>query len=451
MSYKTHKEVMEDIKYGNRMDPDNMDIHFRYDFEQPRVLRERNNIRIVCSVWTDHIKEKYEHTSESNTILGRFLKKYPLPFKEFLCLTDLLDEDPFSFRFSRRDRDEGETDKFAKYRIRYESSQLKRFKLVFRIINPKEPMKKNYQVSYAAQLALQGKKYTEEYEQMDMALEEESKRSSPDELEGLYYAIHPKTGLKNLVADNTLIDNLQTAIMRERSREKIFKGWGFGKVIEYGRGTTINFRGPPGTGKTLAAHCMAKELGKKLLMVRYDQLQNLYVGETEKHITQVFKLAKVKNAVLFFDEADAIALSRHFLESSWEMSQVNTLLKELERFEGVCIFATNFAQKYDPAFERRLTMHIDFRLPDKEQALKILDKVFPRKSREKGLKLDSINVEGLSGGDLKNVALNAAGVAAKDKAKKISLEHINEAVSIVKAAKANAEAAGLEKRPRYFG
>ena len=88
-------------------------------------------------------------------------------------------------------------------------------------------------------------------------------------------------------------------------------------------------------------------------MVRYDQLQNCFVGVTEKHIQRVFKIAKTKNAVLFFDEADAIALSRSNLQQSWEMSQVNTLLKELERFDGICIFATNFAEKYDQAFERR--------------------------------------------------------------------------------------------------
>jgi AAA+ superfamily predicted ATPase len=185
----------------------------------------------------------------------------------------------------------------------------------------------------------------------------------------------------------------------------------------------------------MAANVLAKELGKKLLMVRYDQIQNMYVGETEKHIQRIFKIASVKNAVLFFDEADAIALDRAFLQQSWEMSQVNTLLKELERFEGVCIFATNFAQKYDPAFERRLTMHIDFKMPDKEQCSKILEKLIPTKSREKNLCLNSLLLEGFSGGDLKNVALNTAGIAAKEGADKIGLKHIQEAINMARETK----------------
>jgi SpoVK/Ycf46/Vps4 family AAA+-type ATPase len=182
----------------------------------------------------------------------------------------------------------------------------------------------------------------------------------------------------------------------------------------------------------MAANVIAKELGKKLLMVRYDQIQNMWVGETEKHIQRIFSIASKKNAVLFFDEADAIALNRATLEQSWEMSQVNTLLKELERFEGVCIFATNFASKYDPAFERRLTMHINFQMPNKEQCRQILDKLLPKKSREKSFDLNSLDIEGLSGGDLKNIALNAAGIAAKKNADRISIEHVKEAITMAK-------------------
>jgi AAA+ superfamily predicted ATPase len=300
-------------------------------------------------------------------------------------------------------------------------------------------MKAVYEVSYKAQLALKNRKYTDEYQQLDMGLEEESKRNSPDELESLYYIIESKFNFNDLVASEKLMKNLKSALSRETNKDKIFKDWGLGKVIEYGRGTTLNFRGPPGTGKTLAANCLAKELNKKLLMVRYDQLQNCFVGVTEKHIQMVFKIAKAKNAVLFFDEADAIALSRKNLEKSWEMSQVNTLLKELERFDGVCIFATNFAEKYDTAFERRLTMHIDFDMPNKEQCIKILDKILPKKSRDKKLSLNGLNLNGFSGGDIKNIVLNAAGIASRDKSDKIKRKHIREALALVKSGKSSNE------------
>jgi SpoVK/Ycf46/Vps4 family AAA+-type ATPase len=387
--------------------------------------------------WLGHIKEKYEAAKKSNTSLGKFLTKFPLKFKEFCCLLDLIEDCTKKTDFEIQGGMGGETDFFRKNGVRYESSQLKRFKLVYRIINPMRPMKTVYEVSYKAQLALKNKKYIDSYEQLDLALEEEAKRNSPDELESLYYIIEPKVGFDDLVVSKTLMGSLNAALAREQQKDKIFKNWGFNKVIEYGKGTTLNFRGPPGTGKTLAANCLANALGRKLLMVRYDQLQSCWVGETEKHIQQVFKLAKVKNAVLFFDEADAIALSRASLEKSWEMSQVNTLLKELERFEGICVFATNFAEKYDEAFERRLTMHVDFEMPDRVQQSIILNKLFPKKSREKKLKLDGLNLDNLSGGDIKNVALNAAGFAARDNSDKIKRKHIEESIVSVKKSNTN--------------
>tara|TARA_B100002003_G_C13786514_1_gene389141 strand:- start:234 stop:626 length:393 start_codon:yes stop_codon:yes gene_type:complete len=119
------------------------------------------------------------------------------------------------------------------------------------------------------------------------------------------------------------------------------------------------------------------------------------------------------------------------------MSQVNTLLKELERFDGICIFATNFAEKYDEAFERRLTMHVDFEMPDRVQQSIILNKLFPKKSREKKLKLDGLNLDNLSGGDIKNVALNAAGFAARDNSDKIKRKHIEESIVSVKKSNTN--------------
>jgi len=408
---------------------------YRYFYDREDSVSPRD-VKKITEVWMENIKEKYRTAGNNNSSLGKFLKIYPLKFKEFCCLLDLTEYINEQSDFERESGIIKESqDIFKKHKVRYESSQLKRFKLVYRIINPLRPMRTAYEVSYKAQLALKNKKYIDAYEQLDLALEEEAKRNSPDELESLYYIIEPKLNFNDLVVSNELRKSLNAALSREKQKNKIFKSWGFNKVIEYGRGTTLNFRGPPGTGKTMAANCLANALGKKLLMVRYDQLQSCWVGQTEKHIQQVFKMAKLKDAVLFFDEADAIALSRDSLDKSWEMSQVNTLLKELERYEGICVFATNYAQKYDSAFERRLTMHIDFELPDKKQQLIILDKLLPKKSREKNLDISGLNLDGLSGGDIKNVALNAAGFAARDNADKISLKHVQEGITSVKKSK----------------
>lgn len=425
MNYKNYYELESDLEYYEDLKIIGRGGGLYRDWEDSGKPVSDVVRRKLYKIWLDRVNDKYLQTASTNTIFGRFIKQFPVPLKEFRVLIDLIDdigESPFSTK--------NEKDVFRKYRVRYESSKLRRFKLVFKISNPRTPLKHHYEVSYKAQLALKGKKYTEEYEQLDMALEEDSNKNNPDTLDSLYYAIMPKISFKDIVLNKETIEQLKSALAREKKKDKIFKSWGLGKTIDYGRGTTLNFRGPPGTGKTMAANCLAKELDKKLLMVRYDQLQSMWIGETEKHIQRVFKLAKVKKAVLFFDEADAIALSRSSLERSWEMSQVNTLLKELERYEGVCIFATNFAEKYDQAFERRLTMHIDFNLPTKEQAIQILDKVLPKKARGKNLSLNNLNIDKLSGGDIKNIALNAAGIAAKHNSDKIKRGHIEEAIRL---------------------
>jgi len=439
MNYKSYTCVISDIEYLKQFNEDSPRFYHRrfHDDELYSTIIDDRTMKRISSSWFEHIKNKFEQTKGTNTSLGKFLGRFPLEFKEFCCLIDLVRKGTGKFSMFSDEEDDEASSPFAKYKVRYESSQLKRLKLVFKIINPLRPLRTVYEVSYKAQLALKNKPYTNEYEQLDMAMEEESKKSNPNELDGLYYVIEPKVGFGDLVISEDVKEKLRSAIARDKKKEKIFKDWGFNNVLEYGKGTTLNFRGPPGTGKTLAANVMAKELGKKLLMVRYDQVQSAYVGETEKHIQRIFNLAGKKNAVLFFDEADAIALNRNTLDKSWEMSQVNTLLKELERFEGVCIFATNFSQKYDPAFERRLTMHIDFEMPDKSQALIILNKLIPNKSRESNFSVDSLEIEGLSGGDLKNVALNAAGIAVRHNSDKISINHVKEAVSMIKIEKIN--------------
>ena len=437
MIYISYLQVLRDIHYMGEFEQDDAYRFHSRLYEHGEYI-DNNMVKKVKKEWLQHVEEIFEKSRKGKNALGRFLAKFPLKFKEFCCLLDLTEACSKKTDFEiELGIDENRTDLFRKHGIRYESSQLKKLKLVYKIVNPLRPMRTVYEVSYKAQLALRNQKYTDAYEQLDLAFEEEAKTNSPDELESLYYIMDPEVTFDNLIASKELKGNLKAALAREKNKEKIFKSWGFDKVIEYGKGTTLNFRGPPGTGKTLAANCFANALGRKLLMVRYDQIQSCWIGGTEKHIQQAFKLAEIKNAVLFFDEADAIALSRSSLEKSWEMSQVNTLLKELERFEGVCIFATNFAEKYDSAFERRLTMHINFEIPGKDQQLMILVKLLPKKSRDKSLDLKVLNLDVFSGGDIKNVVLNAAGFAAKVDSDKIKRKHIEEAIITVRKAKSS--------------
>ena len=214
---------------------------------------------------------------------------------------------------------------------------------------------------------------------------------------------------------------LDEALSLVHSHELIFTQWGLGERHSSGLGLAFNFAGPPGTGKTICAEAIATALGKKLLSVRYAEMESMWAGETPKNVAAVFRMAAEENAVLFFDEADAIASKRttgaaqaYQRESN---TVVNVLLKELEAFNGVVIFATNLAVNFDPAFERRIRTHVRFEMPgldEREQIWKV--QIHPTKTP---LAAD-VNFHELaeryevSGGDIKNAVLKAATMAAAE-------------------------------------
>jgi len=235
---------------------------------------------------------------------------------------------------------------------------------------------------------------------------------------------------------------LDEALSLVHSHELIFTQWGLGERHSSGLGLAFNFAGPPGTGKTICAEAIATALGKKLLSVRYAEMESMWAGETPKNVAAVFRMATEENAVLFFDEADAIASRRttgaaqaYQRESN---TVVNVLLKELEAFNGVVIFATNLAVNFDPAFERRIRTHVRFEMPgvdEREQIWKV--QIHPTKTPLK----DDVNFRELaerydvSGGDIKNAVLKAATMAAAepglDFGKRIGQEQLVRAIDEV--------------------
>ncbi len=223
---------------------------------------------------------------------------------------------------------------------------------------------------------------------------------------------------------------LDEALSLVNSHELIFTQWGLGERHSSGLGLAFNFAGPPGTGKTICAEAIATALGRKLLSVRYAEMESMWAGETPKNVAAVFRMATEEDAVLFFDEADAIASRRttgaaqaYQRESN---TVVNVLLKELEVFNGVVIFATNLAVNFDPAFERRIRTHVRFEMPGVEEREKIWQvQVHPSKTPLGEDVNFSLLAERyvVSGGDIKNAVLKAATMAAaepgNDAAKKI--------------------------------
>jgi len=239
---------------------------------------------------------------------------------------------------------------------------------------------------------------------------------------------------------------LDQALVHVTSHDLIFNRWGLGERHPTGLALAFNFAGRPGTGKTICAEAIANELGRRLLVVRYAEMESLWMGETPKNVAAVFRMARQENAVLLFDEADSIAARRStsldhgFLRES--NTVVNVLLKELETFNGVVIFATNLAVNFDPAFERRIRTHVLFEMPgvdEREQIWRV--QMHPRLTplaSDVNFRFLAETCE-VSGGDIRNAVLKAAMAAAseagRDASKQIHQRHLEQGITEVLAAK----------------
>ena len=234
----------------------------------------------------------------------------------------------------------------------------------------------------------------------------------------LFETIEPRRTFEDVVLPPATMDAIRQALAMIRKQDLIFETWGLAERHRGTAGLAFHFAGPPGTGKTIAAEAIAATLGRRLLVVRYAELESRWVGQTQKHVAAVFRDAEKADAVLFFDEADAIA-GRRFtgLSQGYEREAnavVNVLLNEVERFPGVVIFATNLAANLDPAFERRIRTHIRFDLPGPVEREKIWRAQLHATKTPLAADVDFKALADRyprSGGDIKNAVLKAAQLA----------------------------------------
>ena len=268
----------------------------------------------------------------------------------------------------------------------------------------------------------------------------------------------PRRSFADVVLPPSTRRALDNALVQIRKHDLLFGQWGLGERHESGLGLAFNFAGPPGTGKTICAEAIAHALGKSLLVVRYNELESQWAGATAKNVAAVFASAAEQDAVLFFDEADAIATRRSTgagLPQDRESNlTVNVLLRELDGFNGVVIFATNLAAHFDPAFERRIRTHVRFVMPGPEERERIWQvQIHPRKTplgRDVDFKSLAQRYEA-AGGDIKNAVLKAASSAAAEKGsdagKAIYQRHFERAMEEVLAAKNVMQQSLFEDRP----
>ena len=251
-------------------------------------------------------------------------------------------------------------------------------------------------------------------------------------------SIVPRRTFNDVILPDKTIRALDQALAQVTSHDLIFRQWGLGERHPTGLALAFNFAGPSGTGKTICAEAIAHALGRRMLKVRYTEVESMWLGETPKNVAAVFRTAREENAVLFFDEADAIASRRSTsLEEGVQREMntvVNVLLQELERFNGVVIFATNVASNFDPAFERRIRTHVLFEMPGPEEREKIWRvQLSPKTPLDDGVDFPQLaRTYDSSGGDIRNAVLKAALAAAAepgdDALKCITHRHLDEAM-----------------------
>jgi ATPase family associated with various cellular activities (AAA) len=247
------------------------------------------------------------------------------------------------------------------------------------------------------------------------ALVASARRQAGVELGGLAQRIAPEQGWQDLVLPPACLTQLRRLGGAIRHRERVFAEWGF----TGGPGVTALFSGSPGTGKSMSAAVIAREAGLDLWRIDLSAVVSKYIGETEKHLDRVFALARDGNAILFFDEADALFGKRSEVKDAHDRYaniEVAFLLQRLEAFDGVVILASNLAGNVDPAFSRRMHFVVEFPLPDPALRERLWRAAIPKRAPV----ADDVDLAflarefTLTGGDIRVAALDAAFAAAAD-------------------------------------
>ncbi len=270
-----------------------------------------------------------------------------------------------------------------------------------------------------------------------------AQRGSAMQLDDLFAAArsHSNPNLVNLARkitprydwDDIIVPEDQRALLRElidtvRGRPLVLEAWGLGRKLTSSQGVTVLFAGPPGTGKTMAAEIIARELGLDLYKIDLSTVVSKYIGETEKNLERIFNEASSSNAILFFDEADAIFGKRSEVKDAHDRYaniEISYLLQRMEAYDGVTILATNLRANLDDAFTRRLQFAVDFPFPDEEQRLQIWKTLFPPDvpcASDLDFEILARRFR-LAGGNIRNIIVSASYLAAADSGQ-VTMDHL---------------------------
>jgi hypothetical protein len=234
-------------------------------------------------------------------------------------------------------------------------------------------------------------------------------------LDELAQRIEPRASWHDLVLPETHQQLLQEIIAQVQQRTTVYETWNFRPAGVHGVGVSALFAGPSGTGKTLAAEVIAHMLQLDLYRVDLSAVVSKYIGETEKNLRRIFDAAEEGGVVLLFDEADALFGKRGEVKDSHDRYaniEVSYLLQRMEAYRGLAILTTNFKHALDAAFLRRIRFVIHFPFPDVAQRTEIWRRIFPASLPTSGLDIHKLARLNIAGGNIRNIAFNAAFLAA---------------------------------------
>jgi ATPase family associated with various cellular activities (AAA)/Winged helix domain, variant len=265
------------------------------------------------------------------------------------------------------------------------------------------------------------------------------RRQCSVKLADLAHRIEPAGAWDDLVLPETQLLTLRQMAAHVRRRAQVYEQWGFASKSARGLGIGALFSGPTGTGKTMAAEVLANELRLDLYRIDLSSLVSKYIGETEKNLRRVFDAAEDGGAILLFDEADALFGKRSEVRDSHDRYaniEVSYLLQRIEAYRGLAILTSNLKQAIDSAFMRRLRFIVHFPFPDAQQRAEIWRRIFPADTPTEDLDWEKLAQLSLAGGGIRNLAMNAAFLAADEK-QPVRMNHL--------LAAAHSEYAKMEK------
>lgn len=269
---------------------------------------------------------------------------------------------------------------------------------------------------------------------------------SAGDLGELSEQLDPGATWEDIVLPAETMRELRTVAAHVTHQGRIYAEWGFERRFTRGGGVVALFSGPSGTGKTMAAEIIATETGMELYKIDLSSVVSKYIGETEENLERIFTEAEHSNAVLLFDEADAVFGDRASVSDATDRYanvEVNYLLQRIESYDGVVVLTTNYESNIDSAFMRRIDHSVSFRRPREETRRTIWEGMFPEDTPVEDLDYEFLASFKLTGGDIRTIAQTAAILAADDEGT-VTMKHA------VRGLQRELEKAGKMVDPREF-